>query len=138
MKKVKKKKPVQTEPAAAPEVDLFSFDTPASAPAPAANGDASFDAFQTAHAPTPTLTAPPISAAAATANDDFGDFQQIAPTSAVQFDAFGSTPAAPAQPVERAPVGNLAIPIVDVNAPSKSGVTSLWAALEGRQFNIVK
>ena len=94
VKKVKKKKPIEPAPAA-PEVDLFSFDTPASAPAPSAGVDTSFDAFQTAPAPTPALASPPASVPVA--NDDFGDFQQIAPTSAVEFDAFGSAPAAPAQ-----------------------------------------
>eukprot|EP00584_Thalassiosira_punctigera_P001472 CAMPEP_0172531710 /NCGR_PEP_ID=MMETSP1067-20121228/4996_1 /TAXON_ID=265564 ORGANISM="Thalassiosira punctigera, Strain Tpunct2005C2" /NCGR_SAMPLE_ID=MMETSP1067 /ASSEMBLY_ACC=CAM_ASM_000444 /LENGTH=689 /DNA_ID=CAMNT_0013316113 /DNA_START=108 /DNA_END=2177 /DNA_ORIENTATION=- len=93
VKKLKKKeKKAAAAAAAAPEVDLFGFDTPA----PAEAADDSFDAFQTggpAPAP-PTLAAPP---AAAASNDDFGDFQQIAPTSAVQFDAFGSAPASQQQ-----------------------------------------
>jgi hypothetical protein len=67
---------------AAAEVDLFSFDDAPSTSTPAPAADSSFDAFQTAPVPA--------------ANDDFGDFQQIAPSSAVQFDAFGSSPA-PAQ-----------------------------------------
>lgn len=65
----------------APEVDLFSFDAPAGgALAPSVD---SFDAFQAA----------PVAAPLA-ANDDFGDFQQIAPTSfPTKFDAFGASPA---------------------------------------------
>ncbi|KAL3762076.1 hypothetical protein ACHAW5_002589 [Stephanodiscus triporus] len=89
VKKVKKREKAVPEeaPATAPELDLFSFDAPASAPVPPA-GIASFDAFQAAPA-----AAPP-----AASNDDFGDFQQIAPTSsAMQFDAFGAAPAV-AQP----------------------------------------
>jgi epsin len=72
--------------AAAPEVDLFSFDVPAGgAIAPPTN---SFDAFQAA-----PIAAPPA------ANDNFGDFQQIAPASfSTQFDAFGASPAAMSQP----------------------------------------
>lgn len=63
---------------AAPEVDLFSFDdAPATTPSQPVNN--TFDAFQTAPA----------------ANDDFGDFQEIAPTAPVQFDAFGTSAAAP-------------------------------------------
>jgi len=82
-KKEKKATPAAPAPAA-PEVDLFGFDdVPTNAPAQADN---SFDAFQSAGAPAP-VAAPPA------ANDDFGDFQQIAPSSAVQFDAFGSAPA---------------------------------------------
>eukprot|EP00574_Skeletonema_japonicum_P006647 CAMPEP_0201713686 /NCGR_PEP_ID=MMETSP0593-20130828/433_1 /ASSEMBLY_ACC=CAM_ASM_000672 /TAXON_ID=267983 /ORGANISM="Skeletonema japonicum, Strain CCMP2506" /LENGTH=623 /DNA_ID=CAMNT_0048202863 /DNA_START=75 /DNA_END=1946 /DNA_ORIENTATION=+ len=82
-KKEKKAGPVAPAPAA-PEVDLFGFDdVPTSTPAQADN---SFDAFQSAGAPA-AVAAPPA------ANDDFGDFQQIAPSSAVQFDAFGSAPA---------------------------------------------
>lgn len=81
VKKVKKKEKKAAE-AIAPEVDLFSFDTPASVPA--STVDDSFDAFQTASTSIPS---------AAVANDDFGDFQQIAPQSAVQFDAFGTAPA---------------------------------------------
>ena len=86
--KKSKKKEKQMEAAApapaAPEVDLFGFDdVPSSTPAQADN---SFDAFQSAGAPA-AVAAPPA------ANDDFGDFQQIAPSSAVQFDAFGSAPA---------------------------------------------
>jgi hypothetical protein len=98
VKKVKKKeRAVVTEeaPAAAvPELDLFSFDAApaAGAPAPAAGFD-SFDAFQAAPA------AAPPSAAAAAVDDDFGDFQQIAPvSSAMHFDAFGAAPAAVAVP----------------------------------------
>lgn len=68
--------------ASAPEIDLFSFDTAPSEPVKTA--DNQFDAFQTA---TP-----------AAANDDFGDFQQIAPSSAVEFDAFGSAPSPATQP----------------------------------------
>lgn len=84
-KKEKKVEPVAPAPAA-PEVDLFGFDdVPTSTPAQADN---SFDAFQSAGAPTPAAIAAPPEA-----NDDFGDFQQIAPSSAVQFDAFGSAPA---------------------------------------------
>lgn len=86
VKKIKKKekKAVAVAPAA-PEVDLFGFDSAPAISAPVV--DDSFDAFQTAPVP-----AAPF-AAAAVNNDDFGDFQQIAPTSAVQFDAFGSAPA---------------------------------------------
>jgi len=107
--KKKEKKTVAVAPApAAPEVDLFGFDdVPTSTPAQADN---SFDAFQSAGAPAPAAVAAPPAA-----SDDFGDFQQIAPSSAVQFDAFGSAPApqqasfdafgaAPSQPP--APVGN--------------------------------
>ena len=98
VKKVKKKEravvPEEAPAAAAPELDLFGgFDSaPAvSVPAPAAGFD-SFDAFQSA----PTAAHP---AAAAAANDDFGDFQQIAPvSSAMHFDAFGAAPAAVARP----------------------------------------
>jgi len=83
--KKKEKKVEAAAPApAAPEVDLFGFDeVPSSTPA---QTDKSFDAFQSAGAPV-AVAAPPA------ANDDFGDFQQIAPSSAVQFDAFGSAPA---------------------------------------------
>lgn len=100
-KKEKKATPVAPAPAA-PEVDLFGFDDlPTSTPAQADN---SFDAFQSAGAPAPAAVAAPPAA-----DDDFGDFQQIAPSSAVQFDAFGSAPtpqqatfdafgAAPSQP----------------------------------------
>ena len=70
---------------AAAEVDLFSFDD-APVAAPAQTSDNTFDAFQTAPAPTTT------------ANDDFGDFQEIAPTAPVQFDAFGSNGAPAPQP----------------------------------------
>lgn len=65
---------------AAAEVDLFSFDD-APVATPAQTSDNTFDAFQTAPAPTTTPT------------DDFGDFQEIAPTAPVQFDAFGSNSA---------------------------------------------
>ncbi|KAL9180139.1 hypothetical protein ACHAXT_008109 [Thalassiosira profunda] len=86
-KKVKKKE--KKVEAAAPEVDLFGFDdAPAAAPAPAADD---FGAFQTTPAPAPVAAAPAPA-------DDFGDFQQIAPTSAVQFDAFGSAPTPAQQP----------------------------------------
>lgn len=61
-------------------MDLFSFDdAPASAPA-----NNTFDAFQTAPAPPPA------------ASDDFGDFQEIAPSAPVQFDAFGNNNSVPA------------------------------------------
>ncbi|KAL7452132.1 hypothetical protein ACHAWC_003875, partial [Mediolabrus comicus] len=83
VKKSKKKEKKAAEAAsapAAPEVDLFGFDDVAPT-STSAQADNSFDAFQTAP--------PPVAAT----NDDFGDFQQIAPSSAVQFDAFGSTPA---------------------------------------------
>ena len=85
--KKKEKKVESVAPApAAPEVDLFGFDdVPTSTPA---QPDNSFDAFQSAGAPAPAAVAAPPAA-----NDDFGDFQQIAPSSAVQFDAFGSAPA---------------------------------------------
>ncbi len=84
-KKEKKATPVAAAPAA-PEVDLFGFDdVPTSTPAQADN---SFDAFQSAGAPAAVAVAAPPAA-----NDDFGDFQQIAPSSAVQFDAFGSASA---------------------------------------------
>lgn len=65
---------------AAAEVDLFSFDDVGATPAQPSN-----DAFtfQTAPDPTPAT------------HDDFGDFQEIAPTAPVQFDAFG-TGSAPA------------------------------------------
>ncbi|KAL3816278.1 hypothetical protein ACHAXA_008086 [Cyclostephanos tholiformis] len=95
VKKAKKKERAIAEEgaAAAPEVDLFSFDLPASAShAPPAAGTDSFDAFQAA-----PVAAPP--AAAAAANDDFGDFRQIVPASfSTQFDAFGTTPSVMAQP----------------------------------------
>jgi len=83
--KKKEKKLEAAAPApAAPEVDLFGFDeVPNSTPAQVDN---SFDAFQSAGAPA-VVALPPST------NDDFGDFQQIAPSSAVQFDAFGSAPA---------------------------------------------
>lgn len=56
---------------------MFSFDdVPVTTPAQQASN--AFDAFQTTPAPTPA------------ANDDFGDFQEIAPTAPVQFDAFGT------------------------------------------------
>ena len=86
VKKVKKKEKKAEAPAAAPEVDLFGFDDAAPAPTAPANGQ--FDAFQNA-----SVAPPPVAAPTPAGNDDFGDFQQIAPSSAVQFDAFGAAPA---------------------------------------------
>lgn len=89
--KRKEKKAAETASSApaAPEVDLFGFDdvAPTSTPAQADN---SFDAFQTASSPAAAVAPPPPAAAT---NDDLGDFQRIAPSSALQFDAFGSNPA---------------------------------------------
>ena len=86
-KKEKKVEAAAPAPAAA-EVDLFGFDDVPSNTT--TKTDTSFDAFQSAG--TPTIAAPP-----AASNDDFGDFQQIAPSSAMQFDAFGSSGPAPQQ-----------------------------------------
>ncbi len=89
VKKVKKKEKKAAE-ASAPEIDLFGFDVPAAVSA--SNADDTFDAFQTA----------PVSTQPIAASDDFGDFQQIAPQSAVQFDAFGTyaTASASQQPFD--------------------------------------
>jgi hypothetical protein len=69
------------------EIDLFSFDAPVSALAPA--DDHGFDAFQSA--PAPAVVADPF-AASNPGSSDFGNFnsapQQAAPV--FQFDAFGA------------------------------------------------
>jgi len=92
-KKIKKKEKAQPAPAPAPEIDLFSFDSAPVPSVPVNSGGDEFDAFQTASSNT-------------AADDDFGDFQQTAPSSNVQFDAFGSAPTAspqkPAMPQQQA------------------------------------
>jgi len=88
-KKKKKKKKAEIVPApAAPEIDLFSFDTPASAPADAV--DHGFDAFQSA--PAPSAVVDPFALSTPGPND-FGNFNsapQPAAPAFQQFDAFAT------------------------------------------------
>lgn len=103
VKKVKKKEKKAAE-ASAPEIDLFGFD----APAPASTADDGFDAFQTA----------PVTTHSESANDDFGDFQQIAPQTAVQFDAFGTATASSApQPFDAFGVSQPTQPAASAQQP---------------------
>jgi epsin len=98
VKKPKKKEKAVVPEAAVPELDLFSFDVaPTTTSAPIA--DHTFDAFgSSSPAATATMVSlPPPSqhqqqmrpSVAVTTHDDFGDFATA--SSAVQFDAFGST-----------------------------------------------